>query len=65
MANGLDPEVVRAIGDAAIDGVLSPELVYEPAVIDAITDDELSGLFDDLGTSDERPFIDTAATNPS
>lgn len=53
IATGLDSEFVRAMAEACLDGTLTLELVYEPAVVDAIVaDDELSSLFADLADSD-------------
>lgn len=53
LATGLDREVARAMGEAALDGDLALELVYDPAVVDAIAADaDLSRLFGDLADAD-------------
>jgi predicted transcriptional regulator len=57
IGTGLDREFMKAVGDATLDGDLSVELVFEPAVVEAITEaPELARLFSDL-TDAERATI--------
>lgn len=49
IGTGVDREFLKALADATLDGTLSIQLVFTPAVIDAIADDEeLARLFRDL-----------------
>lgn len=65
ISTGLDPEFMKAVGDATLTGELSVELVFVPAVVDAITDDpELSRVFRDLADSDDAGIYRYEGTEP-
>lgn len=54
IGTGMDREFMRAVGDAAIDGDLAVELVFEPAVVDAINSEPgLTRLFRDLSDAED------------
>lgn len=54
LGTGMDREFMRAIGDATLNGDLSVEIVFKPAVVEAINaEPELSRLFRDLADADD------------